>query len=175
MFNNGIYYEIQDEKAQENLNKARAYMPYIYEDARSYKAAMERGDYNKAVSDAQQVGEKSLKAIATKSGQLSKTLMAGSNGHNLKKLITACKPLDLGISKQDINQLTKSYFLSRYPEGKKKYSENEAYDAGFTACKLLDKAAEELDIPYSALEKELGTVENQDNIGMLGSFKRLMK
>ena len=34
MFENGIYFEIQDEKAQQNLNKATAYIPYIYQDAR---------------------------------------------------------------------------------------------------------------------------------------------
>ena len=175
MFNNGIYFEIQDEKAQQNLNKAMAYIPYICQDARSYKAAMERGDYNKAVSDAQQVGEKSLKAIAAKSGQLSKSFMSGRKGHNLGELAQACKPIDFDVSKQELDQLSKAYFSSRYPEGKKKYSEEEAHDAGVTACKLFDKATDELDISYSVLDKELGIVENQTDIGVFGTFSRLIK
>jgi len=54
---NAIYSEINDEQAENNMEKAKKYKSYIYEDARSYKPAMERSDYNKAVSEAEQIGE----------------------------------------------------------------------------------------------------------------------
>lgn len=63
---NNFQYQIRNEQAERNLEEALKYMPYIFEDARSFKSAMDNEDYNKAVSDAEQMGEKSLKAIAKK-------------------------------------------------------------------------------------------------------------
>lgn len=62
------YMNINDEKQQQ---QAREYMDYIYQDIRSYKSAMYKGDYNKASSEAEQIAEKSLKSLGTKKGNLS--------------------------------------------------------------------------------------------------------
>lgn len=175
MYNSyGNYFEVQDEKNTKNKNMAVRYMPYIFEDARSHQSAMNRGDYNKAVAEAEQMGEKSLKAIAQNKGKLSNNLKR-KNGHDLIKLANACDGIELGVSKQDLQMLTDAYFSSRYPEGKKKYTKEEAENSGKVACKLLDTAIDELNIPLTVLDKELGTAENQDRVEMLGSFSRLMK
>lgn len=174
MYNNGIYCEINDEKTKQNLIDARQYMPYIYEDARSYQSAMKREDYNKAVAEAQQIGEKSLKAIAKKNGHLSNNLRKGKNGHNLNKLSSGCG-CDVQVSKESLQKLTNGYFNARYPESKMKYNKEEAEEMGMVAFKLMDKTIEELDIQYSELDKELGYNKEQKSIDDLSTFNRLMR
>lgn len=171
--NSAIYIEIQDKQAEQNMEKAREYMPYIYEDARSYKSAMERGDYNKAIADAEQMGEKSLKAIAQKNGRLTNA-MKQKHGHDLEYLARECGS-DLKIPKEDLKELSSGYFKARYPEGKKKYNEEEAKKNGKTACKLIDKARDELDISNSELDKEFGEVDNIKSIIDLETWNRLMR
>lgn len=43
---------------KKNFEKAERYKLYIYEDARGYKYAMERENYNKVVAEAEQMAEK---------------------------------------------------------------------------------------------------------------------
>lgn len=169
---NAVYREIRDEQAEKNMEMAKKYMPYIYEDARSYKSAMERGDYNKAVADAEQMGEKSLKAIAQKNGRLSNT-MKQKHGHDLEYLARECGG-NIEIPREYLKELSSGYFNARYPEGNKKYNKEEAEKNGKTACKLIDNARTELDIPNSELDKEFGEV-NIKTIIDLETWNRLMK
>lgn len=170
---NAVYREIRDEQAEKNMEKAKKYMPYIYEDARSYKSAMERGDYNKAIADAEQMGEKSLKAIAQKNGRLSNT-MKQKHGHDLEYLARECGG-NIEIPREDLKELSSGYFEARYPEGNKKYNKEEAEKNGKTACKLIDNARTELDIPNSELDKEFGEVKNIKTIIDLETWNRLMR
>lgn len=170
---NAIYIEINDEQAENNMKKAKEYKNYIYEDARSYKSAMERNDYNKAVSEAEQVGEKSLKAIAQKNGRLS-TTMKQRHGHDLKYLARECGA-EIKTPDDDLDKLSKGYFSARYPEGKKKYNKDEAEKCGKIACEVMDQLIEELDIPDQELNKEIGGKEEKENIDDFKSWNRLMK
>lgn len=173
MYTSGIYNEIYDKRSRENLQLAKNYMPRIYEDARSYKSAMSRGDHNKAVSDAEQVGEKSLKAIAQKNGRLSATMKRGKHGHDLSYLANECG-VNIEIPKEDLKQLSDGYFKARYPESKKEYSKDEAEKYGKIAFELLDIAIEELDVQNKELDKELGGKEEKTNIDDFKSWNRLM-
>lgn len=173
-YRNGIYSEVHDEKSERNLQLAKKYMSYIYEDSRSYKDAMVRGDYNKAVADAEQVGEKAIKAIAQKNGKLSNTMKSGKHGHDIYYIVRESGS-DIKIPKENLRELSNGYFTARYPEGKKKYNKDEAERCGKTACELLDKAIEELDISNDELDKELGGKEKKKNIDDFKSWNRLMK
>lgn len=122
-YRNGIYSEAHDDELERNLHLAKKYMPYIYEDARSYKDDMVRGDYNKAVADAEQVGEKAIKAIAQKNGKLSNTMKSGKHGHDICYLARESGN-DIKIPKDNLRELSNGYFTARYPEGKKKYNKD---------------------------------------------------
>lgn len=173
MQNIPIYNEIHDEQKEKNIKKAEDYKPYIYADSRSYKSAMHRGDYNKAVSEAEQMGEKSLKSIAQKNGRLSNT-MKQKHGHDLEYLAKNCGA-EINIPKDDLKELSRGYFIARYPEGKKKYNKDEAEKCGKTACELVDKLVEELDISKVELDNEIGGKEEKENINDFKMWNRLMK
>lgn len=135
---------------------------------------MNRHDYNKAVADAEQMGEKSLKAIAQKNGKLSNT-MKNKNGHKLDCLARECGREDIPISNENLKLLSKGYFLARYPEGRKKYNKIEAENCGKIACELMDIMAEELDISDEELNREIGGKDKKENIDDFKIWNRLMK
>lgn len=84
MYNYYQQREFENNRAEKNLEDAKKYLQYIYPDARAYRSEMKNKDYNKAASDAEQIAEKSLKAICKKEGRLSNTLQKGKYGHNIK-------------------------------------------------------------------------------------------
>ena len=161
-----------NEQKEKNFQEALAYVPYVFDDIRSFKSAMDRNDYNTAVAEAEQIGEKSLKAIAKKNGKLSST-MQHKKGHDLSYLATECGS-EIVASKDELKFLTDGYFKARYPDGKKKYTKEEAEYGGKTACNLADKMIEELDISNSDICKELGEVDDVKNIGDLSIWNRIM-
>lgn len=110
----GIYAQVDDEVSKRNLQNAYAYVPYICQDARSYVSAMKNEDYNKAVSEAEQVAEKSMKAMANKKGNISNTLEHKHKLVNIQEQCGVCTD----IAKDELKQLEEGYFKGRYPNGK---------------------------------------------------------
>lgn len=171
---NTFYQELlRDERKEENLQKALQYKSYIYEDARSYRDAMNREDYNKAVADAEQVAEKSLKAILQKKGKMSNTMKSGKHGHDIVYLSKA-SGISIKIPDKDLKQLSCGYFDARYPERNKMYSADEAKMCGKIAFEFMDIMIEELDISDIELDKEIGGKSKKENVDDLKTWNRLM-
>ena len=165
--------ELESNKEQENLKMAKKYLPYIYADARAYKAEMENKDYNKAMSDAEQVVEKCFKANCKKEGKLSNSLQKGKYGHNIKKLKRACN-ISINVSDEDLDELSKAYIAGRYPEMNIQYKKEQAEKFGKIACEILDVTLEEFDVPNEELNRELGKNKG-GSIEDFKSYNRLMQ
>ena len=83
-----------------------------------------------------------------------------------------CQLCDVESSK--LTGLEKAYFTGRYPEGKKKYTEEEATNIGKTAMGIFDKAIDELNIPENELKKELGTLDDVESVEDMSTWIRVM-
>ena len=165
--------EFENNRAEKNLEDAKKYLQYIYPDARAYRSEMKNKDYNKAASDAEQIAEKSLKAICKKEGRLSNTLQKGKYGHNIKKLKRTCD-ISINVSDEDLDDLSKAYIAGRYPEINIQYGKEQAEKLGKTACDIFDIALETLDVSNEELNRELGK-NRERSIDDFKSYNRLMQ
>lgn len=157
------------------------YVSNIYQDIRSCDSAIEYGDYNKAVTDAEQFGEKNIKAVLIKEGKYDNYFNKNEinnnqknkhkNGHNLEKLADCCD-VNFHVSKKELRDLKNVYFESRYlmecnnaEENTEKffnktYTEEEAERLCIIASKIFNTTAKEFGISKDNLRNELGNIRN---------------
>lgn len=131
---------IMQNLSEKNVIQSTEYDEYIKADKRGMDFAFAEGRYAKVCAEGEQVIEKCMKAVGRDMNTLSNSDLRSGKGHDLVNLNNKTKKLftkNGKLSQKDLEFASKAYYGGRYPDGHKKYTQDDAIRIIDTANKAI--------------------------------------